>query len=383
MGGREGLVDTAVKTAETGYMQRRLVKSLEDLCCHYDRSVRNSCGEVVQFCYGADGLDPASMEGKEDNPVDFGRVMEVMRARNPHRNEPPLDMDGILQLSKEILGGQGMSVCGESFRNDLKAFLTTYAKGVAEMYTLYKVKERDIPVLKQLNRLTASQLPIGSSLLTIRPNATSKTSLYYSLQNLMEQLPKIVIKGIPSSSRAVIHADDSHGSTKYRLLVEGDGLRDVIATYGVEGIKTSSNNTSEVEKTLGIEAARATIIREIATTMQSHGISVDRRHLMLLADLMTFRGEVLGITRHGLARMKESALMLASFEKTADHLFDAAYYGQTDEISGVSESIILGVPMSIGTGFFDLVHKVDWRPLAAPRQLIFDRSEFHIKLGEN
>ncbi|KAL1427575.1 hypothetical protein MTO96_017275 [Rhipicephalus appendiculatus] len=96
---------------------------------------------------------------------------------------------------------------------------------------------------------------------------------------------------------------------------------------------------------------------------------------------MTFRGEVLGITRHGLARMKESALMLASFEKTADHLFDAAYYGQTDEISGVSESIILGVPMAIGTGFFDLVHKVDWQPLAAPRKLIFDRSEFHIKLG--
>lgn len=539
MGGREGLVDTAVKTAETGYMQRRLVKSLEDLCCHYDRSVRNSCGEVVQFCYGADGLDPASMEGKDDKPVDFGRVMEVTRAQNPHRNEPPLDMDGILQLSKEVLAGQDMSVCGESFRKDLEAFLTTYAKDVAETYNLYKVKERDIPVLKQLNRLTASQLrsffntcrekylrsvmepatavgavcaqsigepatqmtlktfhfagvasmnitqgvprikeiinasktistpiitaalmndtdaecarrvkgriektllgevseyleevflpddcfvlvkldidrirllqlevtadtirysislyktklriknedikAIGTSLLTIRPNTSSKTSLYYSLQNLMEQLPKVVIKGIPSSSRAVIHVNDSLGGTKYELLVEGDGLRDVIATYGVDGIKTSSNNTSEVEKTLGIEAARATIIREIGLTMQSHGISVDRRHLMLLADLMTFRGEVLGITRHGLARMKESALMLASFEKTADHLFDAAYYGQTDEISGVSESIILGVPMAIGTGFFDLVHKVDWQPLAAPRKLIFDRSEFHIKLGE-
>ena len=64
MGGREGLVDTAVKTAETGYMQRRLVKSLEDLCLQYDMTVRNSTGDIIQFLYGADGLDPTYMEGK-------------------------------------------------------------------------------------------------------------------------------------------------------------------------------------------------------------------------------------------------------------------------------------------------------------------------------
>ena len=74
MGGREGLVDTAVKTAETGYMQRRLVKSLEDLVLHYDNTVRNSNNEVIQFRYGGDGLDPMMMEGK-DKPVDFARVM--------------------------------------------------------------------------------------------------------------------------------------------------------------------------------------------------------------------------------------------------------------------------------------------------------------------
>ena len=58
MGGREGLVDTAVKTAETGYMQRRLVKSLEDLCMQYDMTVRNSFGEVIQFEYGGGGAGP-------------------------------------------------------------------------------------------------------------------------------------------------------------------------------------------------------------------------------------------------------------------------------------------------------------------------------------
>ena len=70
--GREGLVDTAVKTAETGYMQRRLMKALEDLTTMYDLSVRNSEGGVVQFQYGDDGLDPGCLEG-DAQPVEFTR----------------------------------------------------------------------------------------------------------------------------------------------------------------------------------------------------------------------------------------------------------------------------------------------------------------------
>lgn len=71
--GREGLVDTAVKTAETGYMQRRLMKALEDLTTQYDLSVRNGTGGVVQFCFGDDGLDPACLEG-DAQPIEFVRA---------------------------------------------------------------------------------------------------------------------------------------------------------------------------------------------------------------------------------------------------------------------------------------------------------------------
>jgi len=62
MGGREGLIDTAVKTAETGYIQRRLIKALEDVSVAYDGTVRNSRGEINQFSYGEDGLDGACLE---------------------------------------------------------------------------------------------------------------------------------------------------------------------------------------------------------------------------------------------------------------------------------------------------------------------------------
>ena len=56
MGGREGLIDTAVKTAETGYIQRRLIKALESVMVKYDGTVRNSMNYLVQLCYGEDGL---------------------------------------------------------------------------------------------------------------------------------------------------------------------------------------------------------------------------------------------------------------------------------------------------------------------------------------
>merc|ERR1712176_474661 len=124
---------------------------------------------------------------------------------------------------------------------------------------------------------------------------------------------------------------------------------------GVRGEETTTNHVMEAEKTLGIEAARSTIIREIEFTMNSHGMSIDRRHSMLLADVMTYKGEVLGITRFGIAKMKESVLMLASFEKTTDHLYDASLHGRVDKVDGVSESIIMGMPAPVGSGTFKLI----------------------------
>jgi DNA-directed RNA polymerase III subunit RPC1 len=125
--------------------------------------------------------------------------------------------------------------------------------------------------------------------------------------------------------------------------VEGRGLREVMSTSGVRGTGVTSNDIMEICSTLGIEAARNRIIYEFQYTMgDSFGLKIDPRHMMLLADLMCFKGEVrillvlfflrcsqrcmqvLGITRFGIAKLKESVLMLASFEKTVDILFDGA-----------------------------------------------------------
>ncbi|MFX1490959.1 MAG: DNA-directed RNA polymerase subunit A' [Promethearchaeota archaeon] len=81
MGGREGLVDTAVRTSTSGYMQRRLINALQDVKVEYDGTVRDSTGEIIQFKYGEDGVDPArSDHGKAVNiDVIIERVLSEER----------------------------------------------------------------------------------------------------------------------------------------------------------------------------------------------------------------------------------------------------------------------------------------------------------------
>uniref|UniRef100_A0A672PT33 DNA-directed RNA polymerase subunit n=1 Tax=Sinocyclocheilus grahami TaxID=75366 RepID=A0A672PT33_SINGR len=491
MAGREGLVDTAVKTAETGYMQRRLVKSLEDLCSQYDLTVRSSTGDIIQFIYGGDGLDPAAMEGK-DEPLEFRRVLDNIRSVHSCPGEPALSRNELILTSDSIMKRKGFLCCKDTFLEEIRKFIKTVSEKIKKTRDKYGINDNgttEPKVLYQLDRITPTQLekfletcrdkymraqmepgsavgalcaqsigepgtqmtlktfhfagvasmnitlgvprikeiinasknistPIisanldtdddpdfarlvkgriektllgeiseyieevflpddcfvlvklslerirllrlevnaetvrysictsklrvkpgdiavhGEAVVCVSPKENSKSSMYYVLQSLKQELPKVVVQGIPEVARAVIHIDEQSGKQKLKLLVEGDNLRAVMATHGVNGNRTTSNNTYEVEKTLGIEAARSTIINEIQYTMVNHGMSIDRRHVMLLADLMSYKGEILGITRFGLAKMKESVLMLASFEKTADHLFDAAYFGQKDSVCG-------------------------------------------------
>ncbi len=73
MGGREGLVDTAVRTSRSGYMQRRLINALEDLKVMEDRTVRNTARTIIQFQFGEDGVDPMRSVG--GNPVDIDDIL--------------------------------------------------------------------------------------------------------------------------------------------------------------------------------------------------------------------------------------------------------------------------------------------------------------------
>lgn len=221
----------------------------------------------------------------------------------------------------------------------------------------YTVKERAKRGALAAAAAAAANGGSGGTMLTTMGSLPSEQRVYFTLQALKEVLPGIIVQGIPSVSRAVINEESKNGGTQYHLLVEGYGLLDVMTVPGIDFRETSTNHIMEMFRVLGIEAARTKIAQEIKFIFTAYGISVDRRHLMLLSDVMTFKGEILGITRFGVAKMKESVLMLASFEKTTDHLFDAAVHAREDKISGVSECIIMGVPIPIGTGIMKLLQQ--------------------------
>ena len=180
------------------------------------------------------------------------------------------------------------------------------------------------------------------------------SELFARVQHVKRMLPNIPIRGYPDASRAIIKKDDNG---KNSLLVEGYGLRACMTTEGINAFSTKTNSVMEMRDVLGIEAARKTIIDEISLVMGD--MDIDPRHMQLLADVMTYKGEVLGITRFGLSKMRDSVLQLASFEKTPDHLFEAAWHMKSDKIEGVSECIIMGQSMGQGTGAFKVVRKMN------------------------
>jgi DNA-directed RNA polymerase III subunit RPC1 len=581
MSGREGLVDTAVKTAETGYMSRRLMKSLEDLSAHYDNTVRNSSGGIVQFQYGDDHLDPVDMEGKA-KPVHFDRTFShsvtstwsnaepsltpaeirecthtaLNTERNKHtrykmdqktvldyrdtsdegidqkesirdfldtveeyikkkaqklettlihlgvtspttkrKQQTPQEAekyglaDGIAKISQSALD-KFIKLCLEKYANSrvepghavgaigaqsigepgtqmtLKTFHFAGVAGMSITQGVPRIKEiinassnistpviacelsnkvseeaarmvkariektylRDIIEYVEdvwhpngayiamrihwdtVNRLfldispgeiafainkhkplkwgkAGTKVRVTSSIIRVdvpdptaaKKRATTKTTknqkeYFERVQQIKALIPDVVIKGYADCSRAIIKKEttpNDKGEYECQLLVEGYGLKDVLTTPGIQPYATMSNHIMEVKGCLGIEAARSTIVREIGNVMGN--MDIDPRHMQLLADVMTFKGEVYGITRFGLQKTRDSVLQLASFEKTPDHLFEAAAKGKIDEISGVSECIIMGQSVKLGTGAMQVIRRLDLKEEdVGPKRTMFE-----------
>ncbi|HJJ44448.1 MAG TPA: DNA-directed RNA polymerase subunit A'' [Methanocorpusculum sp.] len=176
---------------------------------------------------------------------------------------------------------------------------------------------------------------------------------YQNLFQLAEHVRQVIVQGIDDVKRVVVRKEND----EYILHTEGSNLKDVFEINGVDCTRTRTNNIAEIAATLGIEAARASIIDEAYSTLKEQGISVDRRHIMLVADIMCMDGEVKQIGRHGIAGEKESVLSRASFEVTVNHLLDAAVAHEYDELSGVTENVIVGQPIQLGTGDVKLMAK--------------------------
>lgn len=178
---------------------------------------------------------------------------------------------------------------------------------------------------------------------------------YRELLQLVEELREIVFKGIEGIDRVVIRKEETEEGEEYVLYTEGSEFKKVLGVEGVDETRTRTNNIHEMQKALGIEAARNAIIDEMMSTLEEQGLEVDIRHIMLVADAMTTTGDIQSIGRHGISGSKGSVLSRAAFEVTVNHLLDAAVHGEVDDLNGVTENVIVGQPIKVGTGDVELV----------------------------
>lgn len=204
-------------------------------------------------------------------------------------------------------------------------------------------------VAEKLREETGLAVDQKGNLLITAPEEPS----YRELLQLVEKIKKISLKGIEGIKRVVIRKEGD----EYVLYTEGSSLRKVMQFDGIDPNRTKTNNINEIAEVLGIEAGRNAIINEATDTLREQGLSVDVRHIMLVADIMTVDGEVKQIGRHGVSGEKASVLARAAFEVTVNHILDAAVRGDVDDLRGVTENVIVGQPIQLGTGAVQLVAK--------------------------
>jgi len=230
----------------------------------------------------------------------------------------------------------------------------------------------------------------------------------YYLLKLLESnlLDNVIIRGIPNiyniaiEEKEILSTYKKEGDTfvydeKKRYILHSEGrksgtsLLETLIHPAIDATRTISDHITEVHEVLGIEATRELILREINNVISSSSKSPpNRRHILLLADTMTSLGTTLiSIDRNGIKRSDIGPLARCSFEESDKQLYQAAIFGEFDDVNGVSANIMLGQVAACGTGMINIVFDED-EFLAIQRSFSSDEKgvdtwETHVNKWEN
>ena len=207
---------------------------------------------------------------------------------------------------------------------------------------------------------TFKKAVINGDEIIISSSKTDKSESKFEIRELRllaDKVRDLQISGIKNIGKVIIRRDDVpmdlaefEGQKEWIIHTEGSNLKEILSRDGIDPVRTTTNNIHEIGEVLGIEAARQSIINEAQNTLSEQGLSVDVRHIMLVADIMTSEGIVKSIGRHGISGEKSSVLARAAFEETGKHLLHASIRGEVDDLTGIIENIIIGQPIPLGTG---------------------------------
>lgn len=230
-----------------------------------------------------------------------------------------------------------------SFSIDLTDFQIKCTINTSKLQAL-GVEMKKLPSLIKI-RGTAARVE-GDKLIV-----TQKKADLSALHKLKHSVLESKLLGIKGVTQAIV----SMSSGEFVINTLGSNLKKVLAIDGVDCSRTVSNNIFEIAEVLGIEAARNAIINQTMFIMEEQGLNTNVRYIMLLADLMTSKGEIRSIGRYGISGQKASVLVRASFEETKKHFIAAAIRGEKDDFMGTVENVMVNQVAPIGTGAFDLI----------------------------
>jgi len=389
MTGRDSLMDTALRTPKSGYLYRRLANALQDIRIEYDKTVREGSGKIIQFRYGDDGKDVSALH--KDKEISAGEAIGIVTAQS--FGEPSTQMvlrtfhlagvsemqvsSGLPRLieifdARRVPSTPEMEIYLDKEHNNKKD-----AKVIAEKIQEVKLEDiiREIKINFSDKKIEAvvdheGIRRVHSSIETIVKRLQDKghsckshgSSIIFSeedldfkkIYKLKEKIKKAQISGIKGIEQILVVKRENN----YVILTAGTNLKEIMNFKGIDNTKIISNDIHEVCAVLGIEVARATIIREIKKVINSQGLEINERHLKLIADAMTTTGIVKGITRMGIISQKSSILARASFETPIKQFVNATLKENKDELNSVIENIILNQPVPVGTGLPGLLVEV-------------------------
>ena len=225
-------------------------------------------------------------------------------------------------------------------------------EAVADQPVQHKVEEKGAPIADYAARSIYNKKK-NAVVISVAVPIQSKKLLMMTI--VETAIGKASVKSIRGINACHVFERKQSGDVDTVIQTEGINFKE-IWKYGeiLDLSKLQSNDAYKMIGAYGIEAARNTIIREIQAVFGSYHITVDFRHLSLIADYMTFNGGYRPFNRTGIVE-NPSSMLKASFETTMNFVMDAAINEKSEEAKSASACIILGRPAKIGTGAFDLL----------------------------
>ena len=286
------------------------------------------------------------------------RIIEILDARKKI-STPMME----IYLNKPYNKGKNIRQIAASIRETkLQEVISEININIAESNVEVKVNEEKLKEIKinpdVLQKIVTKSIKGVTGkrkdnllILKLRGKDQSLNELY----KLKEKLKVLYVKGIKGITQVLpVKRED-----EFVIISAGSNLSEVMQMKEVDETRTVSNDIFEIAGVLGIEAVRQTIVNEVFKVIESQGLNVDVRHIMLAADTMTFSGLMKGISRYGVISDKASVLARASFETPIKHIINASLVGEEDMLNSVIENVMLNQPVPVGTGLPGLVVKTN------------------------